>query len=258
MNVSSSPVVGHLITDYQISLPAFSGPLDLLLHLIERNELDITAVSLAEVTGQYLAQIESLKEGRLEHLIDFLLIGARLALIKSRALLPQPPVAFAEDEAEEDPAEALLRQLRAYRRFKQAAQWLQQRAAQGLRTHLRVAPLVAMPARRLDVSGVTVAALCQATLAALARTESLAESVAMAQPRQITIEGQIKRLRLTLQQQRPFLFHEVLSAPTNRVEVAVTLLAILELVKQREISVTQAALFGPIQIVPTPKAAPAL
>ncbi|MCA9975764.1 MAG: segregation/condensation protein A, partial [Anaerolineales bacterium] len=75
-------------SNYQLDLPAFSGPLDLLLHLIERQELDITAVSLAKIAGQYLAQVEKLKEDRIDQLIDFLVIGARLALIKSRALLP--------------------------------------------------------------------------------------------------------------------------------------------------------------------------
>ena len=124
---------------YQISLPVFSGPLDLLLHLIERQEFDITTISLVKVTEQYLAQIEQLKENRLENLIDFLVVAARLVQIKSRALLPQAPL-YPGDEEEEDPAEALVRQLKAYKRFKQAAMWLQQREEAGLRTYLRVAP----------------------------------------------------------------------------------------------------------------------
>jgi segregation and condensation protein A len=115
--------MNHIVRDYRIDLPAFSGPLDLLLHLIERQELDITAISLVQVTEQYLAQIEQLKENRIDELIDFLVIAARLVLIKSRALLPQTPVII-EGEEEEDPAEALVRQLRQYKRFKQAAAWL--------------------------------------------------------------------------------------------------------------------------------------
>ncbi|NIP27851.1 MAG: segregation/condensation protein A, partial [Phycisphaerae bacterium] len=87
---------------YRIELPAFAGPLDLLLHLIERNELDVTAISLAAVTEQYLDQVEQLKQEKVEHLIDFIVIGARLVLIKSRALLPQVPSAMPDDEEEED------------------------------------------------------------------------------------------------------------------------------------------------------------
>ena len=81
-------------TNYKIEVPAFSGPLDLLLHLIERNELDITSISLTAVTEQYLAQIEQFKADRMELLVDFLIIGARLLVIKSRALLPQLPQAL--------------------------------------------------------------------------------------------------------------------------------------------------------------------
>ncbi len=112
------------VRPYTIDLPAFAGPLDLLLHLIDREELDITAISLAKVTEQYLSQIEELKNNRMEQLIDFLVVGARLVLIKSRALLPQDVSLTGEDEEEEDPAEALIRQLRQYRRFKIAAAWL--------------------------------------------------------------------------------------------------------------------------------------
>ena len=85
---------------YRVELPVFNGPLDLLLHLIEREELDITAVSLVQVTGQYLEQVRQLGDEQLEGLIDFISIGARLLLIKSRALLPRPP-ALPGDEVEE-------------------------------------------------------------------------------------------------------------------------------------------------------------
>ncbi|MFO7681675.1 MAG: segregation/condensation protein A, partial [Chloroflexota bacterium] len=129
-----------MTTSYKIDLPAFAGPLDLLLHLIDRDEMDITAISLIQVTSQYLRQIEAMKEDRVEHLIDFLVIGARLSLIKSRALLPKIPALPGDEEDDEDLAEALIRQLREYKRFKQAAQWLGEREEAGLRTYLRVAP----------------------------------------------------------------------------------------------------------------------
>lgn len=235
-----------MVRHYQIDLPAFSGPLDLLLHLIERQELDITAISLVEVTEQYLGQIEPLKERRIDELIDFLVIAARLVLIKSRALLPQTPVLI-EGEEEEDPAEALVRQLRQYKRFKQAAAWLSAREQQGLRTYLRVAPPPRLESR-LDMSGVTVATLLAAVRDALSRIESQEDSIAIVRPRRITIEEQIARLRRRLRTGDSLRFHDLLPAKTDRLEVAVTLLAVLELIKRQEIVAHQPEPFGPIEI----------
>lgn len=238
---------------YTIDLPAFAGPLDLLLHLIERQELDITAISLARVTEQYLAQIEALKQDRVEELIDFLVVGARLVLIKSRALLPQEPVIGEDGEEEEDPAEALIRQLRRYRRFKHAAGWLEEREKQGLRTYLRVAPPPKMQGR-LDMSDVSVEALIEAVRAVLERAANLEESVSVARPRQLTIQDQIRRLRYHVRRGATMAFEELLSQKATRSEVAVSLLAVLELIKRREVSAVQEAMFGPILIIGTPDA----
>jgi segregation and condensation protein A len=238
---------------YTIDLPAFAGPLDLLLHLIERQELDITAISLARVTEQYLAQIEALKKDRLEELIDFLVVGARLVLIKSRALLPQEPMIGEDGEEEEDPAEALIRQLRRYRRFKRAAEWLGEREKQGLRTYLRIAPPPKMQGR-LDMSNVTVERLIEAVRDALERAANLEESVSVARPRQLTIQDQIRRLRRHVRSGAPMAFEELLSKSPSRSELAVSLLAVLELIKRREVSAVQEELFGPIFIVGNPDA----
>ena len=235
---------------YTIDLPVFAGPLDLLLHLIERQELDITAISLARVTEQYLAQIEALKKDRVEELIDFLVVGARLVLIKSRALLPQEPLINEDGEEEEDPAEALIRQLRRYRLFKRAAGWLGEREAQGLRTYLRVAPPPKMQGR-LDMSDISLEALIAAVREALERAASLEESVSVARPRQLTIQDQIRRLRGYIRSGQKIAFEELLSSSATRSEVAVSLLAVLELIKRREVTAVQEALFGPIVIVGT-------
>lgn len=236
-------------TAYKIDLPEFAGPLDLLLHLIDRQELDITAISLVQITSQYLRQIESMKKNRVENLIDFLVIGARLAQIKSRALLPQIPALPGDEEAEEDPAEALIRQLRQYKRFKQAACWLVEREEAGLRTYLRVAPPPKLDTR-LDLTGVTVESLITAVQSALSRAEELEESVSIVQPRRLTIEGQIQRLRYRLSQNHAFLFNDLLSPESSSTEVSVTLLAVLELIKRHEAAAKQTALFGPIEIGP--------
>lgn len=235
-------------TAYRIEVPAFAGPLDLLLYLIERQELDITVISLFEVTGQYLAHIEKMKEDRIDHLVDFLVIAARLLLIKSRALLPQTPVGVPDSEQDEDPAKALVRQLRQYRQFKEAAAWMRSRETDGMRTYLRVAP----PPRvegSLDLSGISVETLIRAMRSALDRAGDRDESVSLVRPGRITIDGQMDRLRQRLKKYGSALFEELLPGGANRLEVAVTLLALLELIKRREISVRQATLFGPIEIM---------
>ncbi len=233
---------------YTIDLPAFNGPLDLLLHLIERQELDITAISLTHVTEQYLSQVEELKRNRVEQLIDFLVVAARLIQIKSRALLPQNPDGLGDDEEEEDPAEALVRQLKQYKQFKRAAQWLKSREEEGLRTYLRVAAPPKLESR-LDMTGITVDTLISAVREALARNEDLEESVAIVQPRRITIEGQIKRLRYRVRGRQRIKFEELLSDSTSGVEVAISLLAVLEMIKRREVEAFQESLFGPIEIL---------
>ncbi len=235
--------------NYTIDLPLFSGPLDLLLHLIERQELDITAISLTQVTAQYLAQIEQLKQNRLENLIDFLVVGARLTVIKSRALLPETLTFAGDEEEEEDPAEALIRQLKQYKRFKEAATWLHGREEQGWRTYLRVAPPPKVE-KQLDLSGVTVQTLYTAVLDLLIRLSDQEESVSLVKPRRITIEQQLGRLRYRLKQQRPFLFHDLLSSQRDRTELSVTLLALLELIKRQEAIAHQPVMFGPIEIRP--------
>src|SRR5512139_2430781 len=103
------------ISNYTIATPVYEGPLDLLLHLIERAELDITRLSLANVTDQYLAYLQSLQETDAEEVSAFLVIAARLIQIKSEMLLPRP---INPEKGEEDLGEALARQLRIYKSFK--------------------------------------------------------------------------------------------------------------------------------------------
>lgn len=242
MNQTQSPTL--------IKLPVYSGPLDLLLHLIERQELDITAISLVEVTDQYLEKVESLKKGRFENLMDFLVIAAKLLVIKSRALLPQLPQDYGDIEEEEDPAEALARQLKEYKRFKMAASWLHERSEDGMRTYLRVAAHPRLE-QSLDLSGVSVETLLASLNEVLDRSDLKEDSVSVAtRKRLVTIDDQIRRLRTSLKTVGHVFFSQLLSETITWNEVSVTLLAILELIKRHEISVSQPELFGPIEIIP--------
>ena len=138
---------------YNVQLPSFQGPLELLLSLIEQNRLDISSISLMVVTEQYLRSVERLEVVDPGALADFLVVASRLLYIKSYSLLPKPrpPV---EDE-EEASGEALVRQLLEYRRFKEIAATLKEREEQGLRLFVRTAPVQDLP-RRLDLTDVDV------------------------------------------------------------------------------------------------------
>ncbi len=234
---------------YKIQLPTFSGPLDLLLHLIERSELDITAISLATVTDQFLQQVELMHEDRLDHLMDFIVIGAKLLVIKSRALLPQLPSEISEDDEEENPAEALARQLKIYKRFKTIGTWLQEREHKGLHTYLRIANLPRTEGTQ-GLEDTDASLLLLALETALGRETRRQDSVSVAvEQRAITIRKQMKKLRDIIDAGDHVLFEELLSDQITWLEISVTLLAVLELIKLNEIKVRQPVLFGPIEIV---------
>lgn len=243
-----------LLSTYPIRLPAFEGPLDLLLQLIERDELDITAISLAQVTDQYLAIIEEMGRRNLADLTAFLVVAAKLVLIKSRVLLPRPP--SAEDLDAEDVAADLIRQLEMYRRFKEVAKELGEREKAGLSAYVRLATTGPAPAW-FDLEGVTLEGLLSAAQEAL---EALPAPPAdeVIPPPPVTVADQIALIEERLAHRRRIRFQEILSEAASRVEVIITLLAVLELVKQDRVRVWQEGLFGPIFIeVPEDEPAPA-
>jgi segregation and condensation protein A len=232
---------------YQVQLPVFEGPLDLLLHLIEREELDITKVALAQVTDQYLAYLAVLKEIEAEFLTDFLVVAAKLLLIKSQALLPKPPPSMV-DEEEEDIGDELARQLRLYKQFKVAAQTFQQWEAEGLRSFVRVAPIPKIEPR-LSLGEVTLDDLLVAVRQALAVRPAERDVSEVVSPVTVTIGQQMQLIREELQLDREISFSGLLSRAASRTEVIVTFLAVLELIKQYIIDVRQESLFGDITII---------
>lgn len=231
-------------TTHSVRLPDFEGPLDLLLQLIEREELDITAISLAQVTDQYLAVIGEMDRLGLGDLTSFLVIAAKLVLIKSRALLPRPP--SDRPVPGDDVATELIHQLEEYRRFKYIAQELAGRAEAGQQAYVRVAtPRPSEPS--FDLTGVTLEALLAAAQEALhALPAAPVNSVIAAVT--ITVADQTARIQDRLAQKGRVSFQEMLSEAATRLEVIVTLMALLELLKQDRITVRQEGLFGPILI----------
>lgn len=236
---------------YLVQLPAFEGPLDLLLHLIEREKLDISAISLAQVTDQFLAHVRALEDVRADTLADFLEVAARLVWIKSRLLLPQPR--RQEEEEEEDPAEALARQLREYKRFKEAAAALRAIEETGLHTYARIAEPPELE-RRLEAGGGALDELLAAARAALAEIEAQPAQVpdGMVVPFTLTIQDQIEHIRAAMRQRQRITFRGLLSRARHRMEIVVTLLAVLELIKRGVALATQEHAFGEIYIEPAP------
>ncbi len=235
-------------TPYQVELEVFSGPLDLLLHLIEQQQLDITTISLARVTDQYLAYLRVIEDRRPDELADFVSIAARLLLIKSRALLPQPETA--RDEPEEDVGEDLVRQLREYQRFKGIADTLRERDEDGLHTYLRTLPTskIVNLTPKLDLEGTSLDDLIQA-LRNLLNEEAEESDELDVVPYRVTIGQEIERIADLLRARPATTFAELIQDEFSRLEVIVTLLALLEMIRAQRVSVRQDGLFGPVTIV---------
>ena len=221
----------------------FEGPLDLLLHLIEHRELDITRVSLGAVADQFLEIISAPGAIELSALADYLVIAAKLILIKSRLLLPQPE--NPAPDGEEDVGEALARQLREYKMFKQVAMFLRERERQGLHAYPRFAPPPRPEPTSWKLVGVTADDLARALHDALRIRPTLPQGT-LTVPLSVSIDQQIHAIvELTVQRQRVS-FTRLLENAKTRVEIIVTFLAVLELIKRRQIHAQQDGLFGEI------------
>ncbi|MGQ9549574.1 MAG: segregation and condensation protein A [Roseiflexus sp.] len=232
-------IVDHL--DYTVTLPVFEGPLDLLLRLIEREELDITRVALAHVAEQYLAHVRAMETPDPASLSAFLVMAARLLLLKSRALLPRPPV---NDDPEPDDDDVLVRQLQDYQRFRRLAALL--RRYEGRRMYLRLAPPPTPRPAPLDHTVTDLIAAIQRRMQLLLPLDP--PPVALPTPKIVTVGEMIDRIRACLSERSWIVFDEIISLTARRIEIIVALWAVLELWKRRAVAVEQPGLFGAIVI----------
>lgn len=232
---------------YKVITPVYEGPLDLLLQLIERAELDITKLALAQVTDQYLEHLRQMQIQAPEEVSAFIVIAAKLIQIKSEALLPRPPI---RDSGEEDPAEALARQLIAYKRYREIANILEDREVSGFRTYLRLASPPKIETT-LDLSDITLEDLVLAAENIFSQTENQDSLDDAKTPPRITIRQKIKRITGLLKLKKTTTFYSLLEGDHSRLEVVVTFLAILELIKRRFINAHQDILFSDINLEAT-------
>jgi segregation and condensation protein A len=230
--------------NYNVHTPVYDGPLDLLLNLIEHAELDITSVSLAMVTDQYLAYINSLEQINADEISAFIVIAAKLLQIKSEALLPRPPV---RGPGEEDAGRSLVDQLKLYKRFKEIGGWLNAQEQANLRTYLRIAPPPKVEPK-LDLTNLTLEKLVNAAEIAFAKEKEKQPLGILIAPPRITIRAKIDLISKTLKEVERSTFSALLDPGASRLEIVVTFLALLELVKRYRVNAQQEGLFNDIQI----------
>lgn len=235
------------IATYRVALDVFEGPLDLLLRLIEREELDISKVSLAIVADQYLGYVATLQEVSAANLADFLVIAARLLVIKSRALLPKPEEDTDDEEEGEDPGEELARQLLEYKRFKEVAARLRTLEEAGQRAYPRLAPPPQIE-RRLRPGDVSLAELLDALKRALELHPPAPPIDGVVAPVVVHIADCMRNLLDLTAGGARVRFGAVMRRARSRLEVIVTFLALLELIKQQRVRAAQDTPFGEIYL----------
>ncbi|HET9981610.1 MAG TPA: ScpA family protein [Ktedonobacterales bacterium] len=247
---------------WAVHLPGFDGPLDLLLHLIERNQLEITAISLVAVTDQFVAYLRMWDEPPLPRLAEFVTMAARLLLIKSRSLLPrQPRQETTDDETDPlDDAEQLRRHLLEYKLAKDIASMLRARELAGLQSFTRQERLVMDPDAVLrwtppKLVGLNVNALSHVFRKVLTE-KRFSEPEELPLPL-VTVAEKMAEVEALLARRRKIPLEDILLTADSRFAVVVTFLAVLEMWHQSRIAVEQDELFGPIYVLRS-KAAPAL
>jgi segregation and condensation protein A len=226
----------------EVILEAFEGPLDLLLYLIRRQNLDILDIDVAEITRQYLGYIELMASIQLELAAEYLVMAAMLAEIKSRMLLPRQQ---SEEEDEEDPRAELIKRLQEYERFKQAAEDIDELPRMGRDIHQATAEAPDRDQQRPHPD-VDIKELVAALADVLKRSE-------MFESHQVEMEKLSTRERMSqvmenLRDNQFVPFVALFTLEEGRLGVVVTFLAVMELIKESLVEIVQSESFGPIHV----------
>lgn len=243
--------------EYKVKLDVFEGPLDLLLYLIKRDEVDIHDISIERITKQYLGYMEAFEVLNIELAGEFIVMAANLLYIKSRTLLPVDQQMGEEDADEDDPRWELIRQLIEYKRFKEAAARLRDKEAlqENLFPRMPVVPDLA-PAENLLVEEVGIFDLIHAFQKILKRLEKKPEDLREIFAENFTVSDKIDYLLRVTSESTSVRFEELFADAATRTEIVVTFLAMLELIRLKQLRVRQEAHFGEIWIDRSTDAAP--
>jgi len=225
---------------YEVKLETFQGPLDLLLHLIQKNEMDIYDIPIAEITRQYLEYLDLMKALDLEVASEFLVMAATLLQIKSRSMLPAP--APEEIEFVEGAREELVRQLLEYKRFKEAAEKLRALEMEREKIFFRE-----VDRRELENKEYMIEASLFDLLSALRDVLSRFPDEPMEiSEEDITVEDKMDQIMTLLSEREELSFNRIFSELASKREVIVTFLAILELIRIHRLIAYQTTMFGDI------------
>ena len=234
---------------YKITLDLFEGPLDLLLYLIKKNEMNICDIPIAQITDQYMAYIEMMKVLDLEVVGEFLVMAATLMQIKSRMLLPPDPAA--EEEQEEDPRADLMRRLKEYKVFKEIADKLREKAIQRQDLYARQIDEETVRELKEDAKEVYFEAnlfdLINAFTQAVSKFKK--DKVYQVKQEEFTVEQKIHEVLHILLRRPHVMLKEFFENAHSKEEMIVLFMAILELIRLREIKVLQKRLFADIEVI---------
>lgn len=246
------------MSEYRVHFEVFEGPLDLLLHLVKKQEVDIYQINLTRVASEFVEYLNQMRELDLEVAGEFLVMAATLIFIKSRELLPKDQRAtVAEDDADEDdPRFELIRRLVEYKKFKDAAAQLQEREGQMADTYERRPGLIAFTAAvEPPAETATVWDLVQVVSAILKRFNAR-DDIREIQADPYTVSEKMESLRVLIQTRPRFRVSELFAEAHSKTEVVVTFLAILELTRLRQFVLCQGEEFGEIEVTAAPPPAP--
>lgn len=233
---------------YSVKLDSFEGPLDLLIHLIKKNEVNIYDIPIALITQQYLEHVEMMQELNLDTVGEFLVMAATLIHIKSKMLLPRPDPT--QEETEEDPRDALVRRLLEHQKFKAAAGLLHERAvlrgAQWIRPDGRIAAIAGDEYAYEPELEVDLFSLLAAFRGVLERAKQRPKM--LLPPEEVSVESRIEQLLGLLSETDACGFEDLFAKDDSRKAMITTFLALLEMIRLKLIRVFQSAAFGPIRV----------
>ncbi len=236
---------------YKVKLEIFEGPLDLLLHLIKQNEVDIYDIPIAAITAQYLEYIEVMKTLNLEVAGEFLVMAATLIHIKSKMLLPfSEDDELSEDEEGGDPRQELIRRLLEYQKYKEAASELEQMRilgrdtfTKGLEDRLEICPQIGEEGGLVNLSLFDLLEALKEVLAKAPKTIGFDVTL-----ENITIADRINFLMELLNQEKSITFFSIFPSGSSRAMIVATFLAMLELTRMRVIRIYQSGQDGVIRL----------
>jgi len=237
------------VEDYKVKLEVFEGPLDLLLYLIKRDEVDIYDISIERITKQYLSYLDAFQILNIELAGEFIVMAANLLYIKSRTLLPVEQQMAEEDAEEDDPRWELIRQLIEYKKFKEAASLMRDQEAmqENLFARVPVTPDLA-PSENLLVDEVGIFDLIHAFQKILKRLEKKPEDLREIFAENFTVSDKIDHVLRLTSSGVPIRFEELFADAAGRTEIVVTFLAMLELIRLKQLRVRQESLCAEIWI----------